>query len=191
LNLSRFLQTFGTIILLAIGLIIILVFLFSRSSKGNHSLDKFKINSAVLGRIYKKLSALRFSQGLSMMVRSGISFEDAVEMSAPLTENIYVKEKLKQAHTSLVKGSSVVDAFKDTGVFPNLFIQMLGMGFKSGQVEDMLSKLEEVYEMELDRSTEKFTSSIEPGLVIVLSVVVGIILLTVMLPMIQIMSSIG
>jgi len=191
LNLSRFLQTFGTIILIFIGLIIIIIFMFSKSSKGNRTLDKLKINSSVLGKIYKKLSALRFSQGLSMMVKSGISFEDAVEMSTPLIENMYVQEKLKQAHSSLIKGSSVVDAFKNTGVFPNLFIQMLGMGFKSGQVEDMLSKLKDVYVMELDRATDKFTSSIEPTLVIVLSIVVGIILLTVMLPMIQIMSSIG
>ncbi len=190
-GLSRFLQTFGTWILIILGIIIIVLFIFSKTQSGNHSFDKFKLNSSVISKIYKRLTALRFAQGLSMMVKSGISFEDAVYMSAPLTGNTYAEEKIKEARTSITKGTSVVDALKNTDVFPNLFIQMLRMGFKSGQVDIMLTKLCDIYEVELDRTTEKFTSSIEPTLVIVLSIVVGVILLTVMLPMIEIMSSIG
>ncbi len=190
-SLSKFLQTFGTLLLIILGIFIILLIVFSKTQRGNQYFDKFKINSTFLGKIYKKLTALKFAQGLSMMVKSGISFEDAVSMSAPLIGNSYAQEKIKEAHVSITKGSSVVEALKNTDIFPNLFIQMLRVGFKSGQVDNMLSKLSNIYKVELDRTTEKFTSSIEPALVIILSVVVGVILLTVMLPMIQIMSSIG
>jgi len=190
-GLSKFLQNFGTFILIMLGSIIVILFIFSKTQSGNHSFDKFKINSSFLGKIYKKLTALRFAQGLSMMVKSGISFEDALSMSAPLTGNFYAEEKIKEAHTSIIKGKSVVDSLKEINIFPNLFIQMIRMGFKSGQIDSMLTKLCDIYKVELERSTERFTSSIEPALVIILSIVVGIILLTVMLPMIQIMSSIG
>src|SRR6056297_493757 len=190
-SLSKFLQTFGTLLLIILGIFIILLFVFSKTQRGNQYFDKIKINSTFLGKIYKKLTELKFEKGLSMMVKSGISFEDAVSMSAPLIGNSYAQEKIKEAHVSITKGSSVVEALKNTDIFPNLFIQMLRVGFKSGQVDNMLSKLSNIYKVELDRTTEKFTSSIEPALVIILSVVVGVILLTVMLPMIQIMSSIG
>jgi len=190
-RLSRFLQNFGTILLIILGAAIIFAFVFSKTQFGGNFYDKYKINSSLLGKIYRKLSALRFAQGLSMMVKSGLSFEDSILMSAPLTENSYVEEKIEEAHSAITKGESVVNALKNANVFPNLFIQMMKMGVKSGQLEDMLAKLCDVYEVELNRTTDKFTSSIEPTLVIILSVVVGVILLTVMLPMIQIMSSIG
>lgn len=190
-KLSSFLQKFGTILMIILGFIIIFAFVFSKTQSGGNFYDKYKIKSSLFGKIYRKLSSLRFAQGLSMMIKSGISFEDSILMSAPLTENKYVEEKIVQAHSDITKGETVVDALKNTGVFPNLFLQMMKMGIKSGQLEDMLSKLCDVYEVELNRTTDKFTSSIEPTLVIILSIVVGVILLTVMLPMIQIMSSIG
>jgi type IV pilus assembly protein PilC len=178
-------------IMAAVAAILAGLLFYTRSDKGGTWFDSYKLESKTLGNFYKKLVALRFSQGMSMMVRAGIPFEDAIAMSAPLTGNRFAEQKLQEAQNKLHHGDPIPDSIESAGVFPSLFNQMLRIGVKSGQVDSTLEKLSEIYETELDRAAAKLTSSIEPALVIVLSVVIGIILLTVMLPMIQIMSSIG
>lgn len=190
-ELSRVLQQSTVWILSAIALLIIGLYAYTRTEAGGIWSDRFKLKSRAVRKVYQKAVALRFAQGLSMMVKAGIPFEDAILMSAPLTGNRYAEQRIVEAQQEVAKGVPVVEALKGAGVFPELFIQMLRVGFKSGQVDTMLTKLTDIYEMELDRATQRMASAIEPALVIVLSVVVAIVLLTVMLPMIQIMSSIG
>lgn len=190
-EISRILQR-STIWILAIIVIIILgVYTYTRTEAGGIWSDELKLKSRFVRRMYQKAVALRFAQGMAMMVRAGIPFEDAILMSAPLTGNQYAQNRISEAQEEVAKGVPVVEALKGAGIFPELFIQMMRVGFKSGQVDAMLTKLTDIYEMELDRATQRVTSAIEPALVTALSLVVAIVLLTVMLPMIQIMTSIG
>ncbi len=175
--------------LVALGLIGL--YIYSRSDRGGSWLGSFKLESKMVGGFYKRLIALRFSEGMAMMVKAGIPFEDALGMSTPLMGNKFAEEKIKIVQEKIHQGDSIPDAIASIGIFPRLFNQMIRIGVKSGQVDSTLEKLSEIYEVELDRATGKLISSIEPTLVIILSIVVGLILLTVMLPMIQIMSSIG
>ncbi|HCO19451.1 MAG TPA: hypothetical protein DIT39_07640 [Tissierellales bacterium] len=177
--------------MMILGAVVAGLFIYSRSSKGGARLDSFLLGSRLFGGLYKRLITLRFSQGMSMMVKAGIPFEEAVGMSAPLTDNKFAVERLREVQERLLNGESIPDAMQSAGIFPSLFNQMIRVGVKSGQVDSTLEKLSEIYEVELERSANRLASSIEPTLVIILSVVVGIVLLTVMLPMIQIMSSIG
>jgi type IV pilus assembly protein PilC len=190
-EISGLLQRSVVWVLAVIAVAILGLVFYSRTKPGGLLSDSLKLKSTFVRKVYQRLVALRFAQGLSMMVRSGIPFEDAILLSAPLTGNQYSQKRIEEAQAAVSQGVSVVEALKATSIFPDLFIQMLSVGFKSGQVDTMLPKLAEIYEVELDRATRKMTSAIEPTLVIVLSVVVAAILLTVMLPMIQIMSSIG
>lgn len=190
-EISRMLQHSAAWILAAIAAIILGLMAYSRTVAGGIRTDELKLKSVIWRKVYQKSVALRFAQGLSMMVKAGISFEDAVLLSAPLTGNQYAQKRIEEAQKSITQGASVAEALKKAEIFPDLYIQMLNVGFKSGQVDNMLTKLTEIYEVELDRATGKMTSAIEPTLVILLSIVVAAVLLTVMLPMIQIMSSIG
>jgi type IV pilus assembly protein PilC len=178
-------------IMVFIAIAIAGLFFYTRSETGASKMDSFLLNSKIFGGIYKRLAALRFSQGMAMMVKAGIPFEEAVGMSAPLTGNRFAAGRLKEAEAKIHSGVPIPEALSAAGIFPNLFNQMLRVGVKAGRVDASLEKLSEIYEVELDRAVGRFASSVEPALVIILSVVVGIVLLTVMLPMIQIMSSIG
>lgn len=178
-------------IMVFIAIAIAGLFFYTRSETGASRMDSFLLNSKVFGGVYKRLAALRFSQGMAMMVKAGIPFEEAVGMSAPLTGNRFAAGRLKEAEAKIHNGVPIHEALSAAGIFPNLFNQMLRVGVKAGRVDALLEKLSEIYEVELDRAVGRFASSVEPALVIILSVVVGIVLLTVMLPMIQIMSSIG
>lgn len=185
------LQSISIWIMAVVAIVLVVIFLYTRSSGGAAKMDSILLQSKLSGSLVKRLVALRFSQGMAMMVKAGIPFEEAVAMSAPLTGNSYAVKKLQESEMKLHEGASIPEAISSTGIFPNLFNQMLRVGEKAGRVDATLEKLSEIYEVELDRAANRFASSIEPTLVIILSVVVGIILLTVMLPMIQIMSSIG
>lgn len=191
LSTAKSLQSAAIWIMMILGVIVAGLLIYSRSSKGGAKLDSFLLGSRLFGGLYKRLITLRFSQGMSMMVKAGIPFEEAVGMSAPLTDNKFAIERLREVQERLLNGESIPDAMQSAGIFPSLFNQMIRVGVKSGQVDSTLEKLSEIYEVELERSANRLASSIEPTLVIILSVVVGIVLLTVMLPMIQIMSSIG
>jgi type IV pilus assembly protein PilC len=190
-ELSRIFQNTAAWGLLVVAIIIIGLILFVRTTKGGLTSDRLKLKIGVLKRVYQRLVTLKFSQGLAMMVKAGISFEDAILLSAPLVGNQYAQDRIEEAQRRITQGSSLVEALQLTEIFPELFIQMVRIGNNTGQLDAMLDKTTNIYETELDRALNRMTSSIEPTLVIILSVVVAAILLTVMLPMIHIMSSIG
>jgi type IV pilus assembly protein PilC len=190
-EISRAFQNTAAGGLLFVAFVIIVLALLTRTAKGGITSDRLKLKTGFLKKIHQKWVTLRFAQGLAMMVKAGISFEDAILLSAPLTGNRYAQLQIEEAQKSISRGSSLVEALIKTDIFPELFIQMVRIGNNSGQLDATLEKITEIYETELDRSIDRMTSSIEPTLVIILSVVVAAILLTVMLPMIHIMSSIG
>ena len=105
--------------------------------------------------------------------------------------NKYVQNQLQIVADQVDKGVALDAALKETNLFPELFVRMIALGNKTGELDGMLEKIADVYDRELNRSLHRLTVSIEPTLVIVLSVIVGAILLLVMLPLINIMSSIG
>jgi len=188
---SNTLEKLGIILLVVVLLLLISGFIYSKSSSGREQFDTYKINSRFSKNLYRKLITLRFSQGFLMLVKAGIPYEEALNFTAPLTENVYSAKKIEQASIDLNKGSNLADALEKTEIFPKLFVQMINIGARSGKVDSTLEKLCGIYEKELDRATKRVTDTIEPTLVIILSVIVALILLTVMLPMIQIMSTIG
>lgn len=190
-QLSEFLEKIGLGLLALLILSVAIGYIYTRSAMGKEVFDTFKLNSRLSKDLFKKLAALRFSQGFLMMVKAGIPYEEALLYTAPLTENIHSEKKIKEASNDLNNGISLPEALERTDVFPKLFTSMINIGWKSGNVDNTLDKLCTIYEKELDRATKKITDTIEPTLVIVLSLVVAIVLLTVMLPMIQIMSTIG
>lgn len=190
-RLSNSLENIGLILLFLLVVIVLGGYLYTKSAMGKEVFDTFKLNSRLSKDLFKKLTALRFSQGFLMMVKAGIPYEEALIYTAPLTENSVSEKKIIKASQDLNNGLSLPEALERTDVFPKLFTSMINIGWKSGNVDNTLDKLCIIYEKELDRATKRITDTIEPTLVIILSIIVAIILLTVMLPIIQIMSTIG
>ena len=191
LNFSRLLQN-GMLILIGLALLVLGYFLliFKTDNFPDHR-DHILMNFPVVKKLYRKSIVVKFARALSILTKSGMPIQTSLDMIIPLMNNKYVQKQLESVTEKVEKGVALDVALKETSMFPELFVRMIALGNKTGELDTMLEKIADVYDRELSRSLHRLTVSIEPTLVIILSVIVGAILLLVMLPLINIMSSIG
>ena len=190
LSLGLFLQNYGLFILVGIGLLVLFLIVYSNSDKGRVAFDKLKLSLPVFGELNKKIITSNFSNAMTMMINAGMHLQESLPLIKGTLENAYVDEKL-EALLDEHKTSSLSELVEDLDVFPTLFKRIITLGEKSGELEASFEKTSAIYKEDVDRSIHRITSSIEPVLVIILSVIVGVILLSVMIPLINIISEIG
>lgn len=190
----EFSQVLQSILLVIIGFIVLSIFYFvivfkTHIFKGHR--EHFLLNFPVVNKLYKKMILVKFARAFAILIKSGLSIQTSLDMVQPMLDNRMVKLKLESAIQQIESGESLENALRSTKLFPELFIKMLALGNKTGDLDTTLEKISSIYDQELNRSLNRLTVSIEPTLVIVLSLVVGAILLLVMMPLINIMASIG
>lgn len=190
-SVSTFLATNMMVIIAVLLLLTISAYLYFKSEKGHMLWKKWLTESFATKDLYKKLIAVRFAQSMSLMLRSGITYEESVVYVADVLDNSYAKEKLLASLEKLKGDYNMAELLADTQLMPVLFIKMLKIGNQTGETEKVFDKLSNIYDMQVDKAISKFTSVIEPLLIGTLSVVVGIILISVILPIINIVSSMG
>ncbi len=185
---------FGKIALIVAGVILVLVLLLLVVLKLDQSQKVLQwLQNAIppLRRLEQKISASRFASTLGMMLRSGFPLEESME----LIENLFTNKRLKQRVTlcrqKMEEGQSFPDAIGETGIFDALHCRMISVGFRAGQTDRVMAKLANVYDEEVNTQIGHLVSIIEPSLVAFMSIIIGAILLSVMLPLLSIMSSIG
>lgn len=191
LNAGQGLMTAGPVLIALILLVCAGVWGYGRSEKGRFAFDRMRLSLPYLGQVYRKLSAARFSHGMAMALKSGMTFETGLEAVEEIIGNRYVRSRIGDVRKRLREGLAPADAFAELGLYPNLFIRMLRVGHKTGELDTMLGRISDVYDDEVDDSLLMLANAIEPLMVIALSAVVAVILLAVMLPLINIMSTIG
>lgn len=185
------LMQFGPYILGALALLILGLFLYGRSPQGRYALDRFRMEAPYLGKLYRKVSAARFSHGMSLVLKSGMTFEEGLDAVQEIVGNRFVEEKIQAVGERIRTGESPADAFVHMGLFPPLFVRMIRIGHRTGELDQMMEKISDVYDEEVEDSLSTLANAIEPLLVIILSVIVAVMLLAVMLPLISIMGTIG
>ena len=134
-------------------------------------------------RLTERIAAQRFAGVMSMMIGSGFPIEEALRFAPTIVEPGFVREKLEKVEKMTSAGRSFPEAITDVGLFAPVYNRMVVVGFAAGQADAALAKVAEAYEDQVDDSFSKLVSTIEPTLVALLSVLVGAILLSVMLPM--------
>lgn len=190
-DLSAAIQNYAAFIFALVVLVVIVLGAYFKTTGGRMWRDQALLNLPYLKTFFRKLIASKLSQSLSLLIKSGIPLEEALILVAPTLDNAYACERLVKAQGALKQGDNVVQVLETLEILPQLFIKMLNVGHKTGETDLMLSKLNQIYDTEVDRFLQNATGAIEPTLVVILSIVVGAILLTVMLPLISIMASIG
>ncbi len=179
-------------VLIGITVVLILgVFTYGRTDAGELYFDRLRLELPYLGKVYRKVSAARFSHGMALVLRSGMTFEEGLDAVEQIIGNRFVRTKIIEAGDWIRTGETPADAFAKLGLYPNLFIRMMRIGHKTGELDQMMSKISDVYDDEVEDSLNLLANAIEPILVISLSAIVAVILLAVMLPLINIMSTIG
>ena len=193
-GLMHFGQFVGNNALIILGVLVILFVLFrlyAKSVSGRETLDRLKANSIFTKNTYRKIAAERFSTSMSFLLKANVDMEISLGLVRDVIGNRYMGEKIDNCLDRMTNGASAYDAIYEAGIFPRLFTRMLGIGFKTGDLDGMMWRLAGIYEQQVDDALGKITGSIEPIFVAILSIMVGIILISVMLPLIRIMSSIG
>ncbi len=142
-------------------------------------------------RIAAKVAAGRFASAMSMMLSSGLDVDQSLDMAANLVDDIKTQEKISRMKQQMAQGASFAEALLETQLFSSVYARMITVGFKTGSADAVMKKIADWYEEEIDETISKLLGVLEPTLVAVLSVIVGMILLSVMLPLMGIMSSIG
>ncbi|MBE5801430.1 MAG: type II secretion system F family protein [Clostridiales bacterium] len=186
--------TFGKVTLIVAGVLILVVILFLLAIKLDSSqrLLQFLQNLLPpLKRLEQKLSAARFASTLGMMLRSGFPLDESMDLVEKLFTNKRLRQRVSQCREKMEEGASFPDAVGETGIFDPLHCRMISVGFRAGQTDRVMSKLAALYDEEANTQIGHLVSVIEPSLVALMSIIIGAILLSVMLPLLSIMSNIG
>ncbi len=144
--------------------------------------DRLLLRLMLIGPIVRKVAVAKFARTLSTLIRSGVEILAALEIVSETAGNQIVADAVLQARTSIREGENIAGPLTASGVFPPMVVRMIAVGEQTGRLEDMLTKVAEFYEEQVDTAVSGLTSAIEPIIIAVLGVVVGSIVLSIFLP---------
>jgi type IV pilus assembly protein PilC len=181
-------------ILIIIGVIVLIGFAYSfykNSEKGTYALDKLKFSAPIQKDIAAAVIGTKFSRNLAILIKSGFSFSISMEMLKPIMNNTYMEMLLDDASKKLKDGTPMSEVIESFNIFPGVMIRLFSVAEQTGHMDRMLEKIADEMEKEADAKLNNVSTVIEPLLIIILSLLIGIILVSVILPVINILNSIG
>lgn len=190
LGFSDFINDYFSYMILGIVALVVAVKLYGRTSKGRLNIDRFKLMVPAIGTLIRKSSVARFSRTLGTLISSGVSILDALDTTARTAGNRVVHDAIKKATISIAEGDTITGPLKESGVFPPMVVQMISVGEKTGGLDEMLNKIADFYDEEVDAAVTALTSLIEPVVIVVMGAVIGGILIAMYLPMFDIIGKI-
>ena len=154
-----------------------------KSPRGKYILDKFMLNMPVLGMLLKKIAVARFTRTLGTLITSGVPIIEGLTITAKTSGNAVLEEALLKVRKAIEEGRTIVDPLKECGVFPNMVTQMIGVGEATGAMDNMLQKIADFYEDEVDAATKDMLTLLEPLMIGFLGVAVGGIVISLYMPL--------
>ena len=158
---------------------------------GRHAIDRLLLNLPVLGAILRKIAVARFCRTLSTLLASGVPILDALDITARTAGNVIVEDAIHSTRKSIEGGETIAAPLKQTGVFPPMVVQMIGVGEATGALDTMLSKIADFYEDEVDSAVAGMLTLLEPIMIAFLGVVVGGIVVAMYLPIFGLISQLA
>jgi len=182
INLSNFLQKY---IMLIIGLTIAAAIAFrtwKNTPKGREQWDSFTIQTPLFGPLIRKVAVARFTRTLGTMISSGVPILDALEVVAKSAGHTVIEKAIRYTKLKISEGKTIGQPLAETKVFPAMVVQMIGVGEATGAMDQMLTKIADFYDDEVDAAVSALTSMIEPVMMVFLGAVVGGFLIAMYLP---------
>jgi type IV pilus assembly protein PilC len=187
---SSFIVHYGIFIAIFFVVLIVYLFWYRRNDRGKEYLDHLKISMPLIGGLYKKMYLSRISDNLNTMLSSGISIVRSIEITADVVGNQVYKKILREALESVKSGSTLSDAMGRHEEVPAIMVQMIKVGEETGSLGSILKTLAEFYRREVDDAVDTLIGLIEPAMIVGLGLGVGILLVSVLVPIYNIASSI-
>lgn len=177
-------------IILAIGVGVYFGKKYLQTIDGKMKFDSFKLKMPVFGDLFRKVAVAKFTRTLSTLVRSGVNIITALEIVAKTSGNVIIEQAVLKTKTSIQEGESISAPLMQTGVFPPMVTRMIAVGERTGALEEMLSKIAEFYDEQVDAAVAALTSLIEPLLIVVLGVLIGGMVICMYLPIFNMVNTI-
>jgi type IV pilus assembly protein PilC len=187
---SRFLKGYWYMVL---GAIVAAVFMFRRyraTANGRLKIDKFMLKVPVLGDVLRKSAVSRFTRTLGTLISSGVSILDGLEITAKTAGNRVVQDAIMESRSSIAGGDTIAQPLKKSGVFPPMVISMISVGEQTGGLDEMLSKIADFYDEEVDAAVSNLLSLLEPVMIVFLGVVVGGMVVSMYLPIFDMINAV-
>src|SRR5438105_2979300 len=158
----------------------------NRTARGRSTIDRFKLRVPLFGDVIRKTAISRFSRTLGTLVTSGVPILQALNITRETAGNMVIARAISQVHESVKEGESIVQPLEASAAFPPMVVSMIDVGEETGQLPEMLLKIADVYDDEVDNSVAAMTAALEPIMIVFLALVVGTIVIALFLPLISI-----
>ena len=158
------------------------------TNNGRHTIDRLLLRAPVLGLILRKIAVARFCRTLSTLISSGVPILDGLEITGKTSGNAIIEDAIMSTRKSIERGETIAVPLKETGVFPAMVSQMIGVGEATGALDTMLAKIADFYEEEVDTAVAGLLTLLEPLMIAFLGVVVGGIVIAMYMPIFSLIS---
>lgn len=191
INASDFMQQYWYIAVAILVAIPTLFKMYYETEDGRKVLDAILIEVPVLGDLIKKSAIARFSRTLSTLLSSGVRIIDALEIASATTGNWMIEKALIETREAVSRGKTLAEPLVKIPYFPNMVTQMISIGEQTGNIDQMLAKVADFYEDEVENATDALTSLMEPILMVVLGVIIAVIVVAMYLPIFSMANTVG
>src|SRR5687768_16036306 len=190
-GLSKLLQAYWWAMFLGIIAFVILLKQYYKTPGGQLVLDRLLLNLPVLGNLQRKAAIARFTRTLGTLVSSGVSILDGLEITARTAGNRVLHDAIMESRQSIAGGETISEPLKRSGVFPPMVVSMINVGEQTGGLDEMLTKIADFYDEEVDAAVEALLSAMEPIMIVFLGVVVGGMIIAMYLPIFNMINAVG
>jgi type IV pilus assembly protein PilC len=191
MGMSAFVTHYGIFIVI---LVVAMFFAFKSiyaTPEGRYRIDKFMLSMPVFGMILRKIAVARFTRTLGTLITSGVALLEALDITARTSGNAVVEEAILKVRKAIEQGRNITDPLRETEIFPNMVVQMIGVGEQTGAMDAMLSKIADFYEDEVDGAVGDMLTLMEPMIIAFLGVTVGGIVISMYMPLFKLIGQLG
>jgi type IV pilus assembly protein PilC len=164
---------------------------YYKTSSGQLVLDRMLLHAPVLGNLQRKAAIARFTRTLGTLVSSGVSILDGLEITAKTAGNRVLHDAIMASRSSIAGGETISEPLKKAGVFPPMVTSMINVGEQTGGLDEMLTKIAEFYDEEVDAAVEALLAALEPIMIVFLGVIVGGMIVAMYLPIFDMINAVG
>jgi type IV pilus assembly protein PilC len=189
--LSNFIGAWWWLMIGGIGTTVFLLVRYHKTYKGRRVLDGIMLKLPVLGMVMKKIAVARFCRTLGTLVSSGVPILEGLAITARTSGNAILEDAIMATRASVEEGKTIAEPLKAASIFPPMVVQMVAVGEQTGALDAMLSKIADFYEDEVDEATANLLALLEPVMICFLGVVIGGIVISMYMPMFDLISKIG
>jgi type IV pilus assembly protein PilC len=187
---SSILKSYWWMIIGVIGFTVFLILRYYKTSAGRLQIDAFLLRFPVLGDVLRKSAVSRFTRTLGTLISSGVSILDGLEITARTAGNMVIHNAVMESRQSIASGDTIAAPLQRSKVFPPMVISMIAVGEQTGGLDEMLSKIADFYDEEVDAAVGTLLSLMEPIMIVVLGVIVGGMVIAMYLPIFDMVNAV-